>query len=648
MQGPPGESGDAGVIIIHPDDGDDITLEPNGTVGYVRDTAGLALSSGQVVLVPAAEVDALKQSEIDLTQPPADAAHSVVDEPIEDLTDQKLDSFAHVTVDDRGRYRFVDVADGEYFVVFVPSAQDDAHLPSIDPERLARSAKALRGGRLDLTVSCTPSASATYVGESSCLNCHGRHSALSSAHALTLRVPGRTNALQDTAGRPRLDEALASFRAGVTLHFYDCAPRTDTLPLCAVSESAPGDAGRVAFRARLLCEGSGCTEGAGAYAVELVSADGQDVQRYPVALILGGAMSHAQFVTAVELPGGTRTHLVLPFSYQLAGDDARSSYRDFHWLAYQPQDWFDLETSKLVLPEPVRAFEKQCLACHATGVRVQGDESDGFSARAAVDPFGTYDLDQDGRLELLGVTCESCHGPGSEHLEQAPRGQRIVSPRLLTPERQALLCGACHSNPRGHDGELAPLDDEGVMPQPGERRLSYLSEHVSRSDAAASDLFASGDSRLAQQQYTDFVRSPKYRNGSLLATCSDCHSPHRQYELPADMLFAPNGEGACTGCHQPQADMHAHALDEVEFDHVAGVDAAELTCVACHQVKTALGGAHVPALIDNSVPSSVVTYFHGDRTSHRFSFVNRAEVAVQPIAATDACAFCHVNFLPRP
>ncbi len=647
-QGPPGDSGDGGVVIIRPDAGDGLPLAPNGVVGYVRDTAHEALGSGKVVLVPASAVEALKDSPVDLSQAPAQAQDSAVDEPIEDLLDRDLDTFASAPVDDEGRYRFVELAEGNYFVVFLPDAADDAHLTSMDPARLPRAASALRGGRLDLTVSGTPSAAARYVGESSCLGCHGRHTALASAHALSVRVPGQASALQDTAGRPRLDEALARFRAGAILHFYDCAARTDNLPACAVSETEPADPARVSFRARLLCEGAGCAQGAGSYVVELVSADGQDVQRYPVALSVGGAMSYQQFVTAVELPGGTRTHLVLPFSYQLAGDDTRDSYRDFPWVAYQPEDWFDLGTSELQRPAPPRAFEKQCLGCHATGLQVFGDDSEGYWAKAAVEPDGTYDLDGDGRLELLGITCESCHGPGSEHLEQTPRGRRIVSPRYLTSERQTLLCGACHSNPRGHGGELAPLDAQGEMPRPGERRHSYLRDHASRTDATGSDLFASGDSRLSRQQYTDFVRSPKYRNGSLLATCSDCHSPHREYELPADMLFSPDSDDACIGCHQAQGDLHAHALDKVEYDHVQGVDQSQLSCATCHQVKTALGGAHVPALVDNSVPSDVITYLHGDRTSHRFAFVDRTEVASQPIAATEACAFCHVQFLPRP
>lgn len=639
-QGPAGEPADGGVIIIVPEAGDGLPLEPEGVVGLVRDTAQQPLTAGRVVLVPAADVEALKGSAIDLNQTPEQAAGSKVDEPLEDLIDQNA-ALASATVDAQGRYRFSALADGDYFVVFVPDAGDDAHLTSMDPARLPRGAASLRGGRLDLTVSGAASGNARYVGSSSCLNCHGRHTALGSAHALSVRVPGQPSALQDTRGRPRLDESLAAFRAGKTLYFYDCAPRSDTLPACALSETAPSDMNRVRARARLAFDAA-----SNAYTVELTAADGANAQRYSVALSIGGALSYQQFVTSAQLASGLHTHWVLPFSYQLAGDDTRASYRDFRWVAYRPEDWFDLSTGQAKRPANERAFEKQCVGCHATGAQVFGDATGGFSASAAAEPLGVYDLDGDGRLELLGVSCESCHGPGSEHIERTPRGQRIVSPSLLSTERQNLVCGACHSNPRGRADELAPLDVHGSMPRPGVRRKNYLSDHTSRIDAQGSDLFSSGDSAHSIQQYTDFIRSPKYRNGSLLATCSDCHAPHREPALPADLLFRTSDNSYCAGCHAAQKDVNAHANDKAHYDHVRSVDQTELTCVACHQVKTATGGAHVPALIDNTVTTNVYTYLSGDRTSHRFSFVDRTQANAQPIAATNACAFCHVNFLP--
>jgi hypothetical protein len=635
--GPPdaGAGADAGVHDARAPE--DFPLEPLGLVGEVVDTAGELLGSGRVVLVPADEVRALAEAPLDLSLAPAALAAALDDEPLEDVIDARGASLESAEVDARGRYRFTTLRDGDSFLVFVPAADDTSHLPSMDATRLPRGAAALRGGRLDLRVSCTPSSEARYVGSTPCLTCHGRHDSLASAHALTLRRPGQSSYFQDTRAAPRIDEALEAFREERTLTFYDCAARDDALPLCAVSETAPTDTARIAFTAQLRHE-------AGAYRIELVGADGSGRTSYPLLLTIGGALSYQQFVTRIALPGGGFSHFVLPLSYQLAGSDDRASYRDFRWVAYRPEDWFDLDQRALREPELPRAFDRECAGCHVTGVSLQGDATVGFLASAAPERDGILDLDGDGRLEQLSVSCESCHGPGSEHIERAPRGLAIVSPRLLTPERQALLCGACHSNPRGKDGALAPLDAEGHMPRPGERRQSYLRDHVSRADASEADLFASGDSRHARQQYTDFVRSPKYRSGALLVTCSDCHAPHREEEQPASLWRAPTDEGACTACHAEPADIHAHALAKVEFDHVRAVDQDELSCVACHMVKTAAGGARPLALVDeSSLP--VVEYTRGDRTSHRFAFVGREAAREQPVAATERCAFCHADFL---
>jgi hypothetical protein len=622
----------------------DFPLEPAGLVGEVVDTAGRLVGRGRVVLVPAADVRALGAAPLDLSLSPEAAAAALDDEPLEDVIDARGAELESAELDPRGRYRFTTLGDGDSFVVFVPASDDADHLPSMDGTRLPRSAQALRGGRLDLRVSCTPSADARYVGSTPCLTCHGRHESLASAHALTLRRPGHGSFLQDTRAAPRIDEALREFRAGRTLHFYDCAARSDGLPACAVSATAPADATRVALTARLVHDASMAPGALGEYRVELERADGAEQASYPVLVTLGGALSAQQFVTRIALPGGGFSHFVLPLTYQLAGSDDRSSYRDYRWLAYRVEDWLDLEARTLREPALPRSFDRECAGCHVTGVAVRGDASSGFLASAAPEPEGIADLDGDGRLEQLNVGCESCHGPGSEHIESTPRGQAIVSPGLLTPERQALVCGACHSKPLGKGGSLAPLDAQGHMPRPGERRLGYLRDHVSRVDASTDDLFASGDSRHAGQQYTDFIRSPKYRSGALLVTCSDCHAPHREAEQPSSLWRAPGDEGACMACHAEPADLHAHALAEVDFDHVRAVDQDALSCVSCHMVKTATAGARPLALVDQS-PLPRVEYTRGDRTSHRFAFVGREAAGEQPVAATHECAFCHADFL---
>ncbi len=655
--GPPGPPGsgapeqdggsDAHVPTGGGDASDGLQLEPNGLVGVVSDAAGLLVEAGRVVLVPASDVQASAEIPVNLSVSPAEAEASTVDEPLEDAIDTH-DGYPSAALDQLGRYRFTAIADGAYFVVFVPASGDGQHLAGAPAGRLPRDAASLRGGRLDLRVSSTPSASASYVGTGSCLTCHGRHTSLASAHMLTLKKPGQASYLQDTTRAPRIDDALAAFRAGITLTFYDCAAPNDDRPTCAVSETAPADSSRVGFTMALLHDAA-LPEGAdGAYSVEIRSRDGTQRTRYPVVLTLGGVLSHQQFITRVATPSGGITHLVLPMSYQFAGDDSRDSPRDFRWLAYRAEDWLDFEEHTLREPALGEAFDRQCAACHVTGFALSGNDQDGYLASASADRDGVLDLDGDGRLEALFVSCEACHGPGSEHIERAPRGQAIVSPSLLTPERQALLCGACHSNPRGQHGSRPPLDAQGHMPMPGERRKSYLHDHVSRVDAASTDLFPSGDSRQLNQQYTDFIRSPKARSASLLMTCSDCHAPHREADFPASLRAAPDDEAACIACHAQAGDLHAHALEKTHYDHVRGVDQTQLSCVSCHMVRTAAGGARPIALVDRSPATPQVTYLGGDRASHRFSYSGRSLAGEQPIAATQACASCHADFLPNP
>ncbi len=98
--------------------------------------------------------------------------------------------------------------------------------------------------------------------------------------------------------------------------------------------------------------------------------------------------------------------------------------------------------------------DKDCLGCHVTGLGKEGG----------------YDPEDPG-IYLLGVSCESCHGPGGRyqglHREAA---ERFDKNRLTTP-RQALAdagqdfafverCNACHLNYRGSPwkGSKAPYN----------------------------------------------------------------------------------------------------------------------------------------------------------------------------------------------
>ena len=121
-----------------------------------------------------------------------------------------------------------------------------------------------------------------------------------------------------------------------------------------------------------------------------------------------------------------------------------------------------------------------------------------------------------------GIHCESCHGPGSEHVSSNGRVGTILNPRRLNPTEINQLCGACHRNAPESDW----TDKWRTRHQP-----SYLSQSVC------------------------FRKSGK-------VSCLTCHDPH----APLNKVAAQYDK-RCAECHQTVA-------------HRTPV--ASRTCVECH------------------------------------------------------------------
>ena len=648
--GPRGPAGDSGVVIAS---SEELPLEPEGVVGSVRDASGRHVTAGRVYFVPADDVGELSQGALDLQRSPDDAADDAHDEPLEDLIDADGDDYASARVGDDGLFALKRLDDGRYFVVFVPAEDDEAHLPGGDACRSALDRDSLAGSRLDLRVSSRPSEAARYVGSSSCFGCHGRHRTMGTAHRVGLQVPGLRGPYQDATGFPDVDLAAHAFEDGTTLYYYDCDPEREHEAKCAVADVDPTLAepsAEVSFELQLDRDPSIAREELGAYTATLVNREGSGTATYAVSLTYGGLLTRQHLLTPLSNADGSRTHHVLPFQRNLAGDDDLSASDDHRYRDYHAERWFDFEEGELREPEPMQSFDVQCAGCHFTGFSLRGDEGDGLHAHAVADVSGDFDFDGDGRREEINVGCESCHGPGSEHLEAQVRGLSIVSPSLLTPEREALVCGRCHSRPRGlfGGGSQAPLDADGRMPPPGARRADYVTG-LERIDAHEDELFASGDSKQHHAQYTDFVRSAMYRNDAQLMSCTDCHDAHGSEEHAHELLQAAGDAALCTGCHSQgrYTEVRVHVEQATSFVHDASED-DELACNVCHMVRTATSGAHVPELRDDIPSSSAVQYFHGDVASHRFAVAPRADYDEQPVAATLDCGFCHGAELPNP
>lgn len=644
VRGPPGEPG----VSTQP-----LELEPMGVVGWVTDATGGTVGGGTVYFVPAADVATLAETPIaviDRTDVGAVAAEGH-DEPLEDLIDANGSSYQSVVVGDDGVYRVTALTTGIFFVVWTPAAADDEHLPGGSLCRVALDSSSIIGTQQNIRISSVQSAAATYIGSSTCMGCHGRHRIMRTAHRVGLSVPGRRGNLQDTYPWPSFDEALASLPA--TVHFYDCDGARSGFSKCKTSTTDPGTG--VSFRATIARVPSVPMGEVGAFTVTLDNVAGTGTAGpYAIALTYGGAVFKQRFVARIRR-AGVWVHIMLPLQFNYEGSETYASSNDWTWRDYHSEQWYDFTGNTFREPTNDQSFDANCAGCHFTGFRLSrvGAAGTPWQARAVAEPNGAYDFDDDGRLDEINIGCESCHGPGSEHLETPGFGSHIISPSYLTPEREAMICGRCHSRPRGIGGVAGdpPLDAMHRFPRPGIRRSEFASGFTQRVDGAASNFWVtSGDSSAHHQQYSDYIRSGMYRNGQQLMTCSDCHDAHGNDDNEHQLRSPSEDNSLCTGCHSgtgftPNADDHVRTVVASSHPRLG----ASFVCTQCHMVGTAASGARRPQLVVSGSP-----YMHGDIAGHRFhptrvaEFSSVAAAVAQPLPVTLSCALCHPGTFSLP
>ncbi len=143
-----------------------------------------------------------------------------------------------------------------------------------------------------------------------------------------------------------------------------------------------------------------------------------------------------------------------------------------------------------------------------------------------------------------GVHCESCHGPGSAHLQAVAKGrpgEGMVNLKRLSPERSLAVCAPCHS---GFSDQYDPVPDDLL-----------ISNQVN-----------------ALRHADCFIQSGEG------ITCVSCHDPHKS--VTSDPRPYVN---ACLNCHSEQAKPHA-AICPVN---------AKQGCIGCHMPKVVMGPYHV-------------------------------------------------------
>jgi len=615
-----------------------------------------------VYAIPAAEVAAIATVPLTLTAGMYDNGALAADEPLEDLVNGNytpagggVGTYKKGVTDAAGKAVVAGLATGAsdmYFVYVKPAETDSNHLPGGSLCRTAVSGASLAAAETAVKVSTKPSSSAAFVGTTACLGCHASYATeKQTLHKLGIMAPGAPSGLQDLArfgpgdGVYNIGAGLAKFTAGdnttggTTVYFsdYDATRKFDKFK---TSESAP-TGGTLYATVRIYKDAADNT-----YKMQFTNvvnpADNNSGMIRQTVLNYGGGLYKQRYLTKVA---GKESLYVLPLQFNAAGSDnsadrTRKVWRDYHL----DQWWNTADNTFKTAPVAANSFDIQCAPCHYNGYRVTQNAGGEYVASGVSDSNSEVHPVA-GTKQEMNIGCETCHGPGSEHVAAGGNGKFIVSPGILTPERASMICGQCHSRSQGNDSFLikkdSPLDNTNKMMVAGTSRAAFLAGNTSRHDASstAGDLWADNThSKSHHQQYTDFIRTAKYRNGSRLLTCYSCHDPHAPGTDRHQMSGTTNNS-LCQGCHTTVTDVVAHMTAKIGASMGAGTK-----CIQCHNPKTASSGAGGNPTTPVTGGTSAAKYYQGDISSHLFDVPRKTATSstnTMPVPYTNNCGVCH-------
>jgi tetratricopeptide (TPR) repeat protein len=170
-----------------------------------------------------------------------------------------------------------------------------------------------------------------------------------------------------------------------------------------------------------------------------------------------------------------------------------------------------------------------------------------------------------------GINCQRCHGPGSQHVELAGRGQdatgirkAIVNPAHLSPDRQMDVCQQCHLETTSDElPQAVRRFGRGVYTfRPGEALADYMVYFDHAPGTGHDDKFEINGSAYRLRKSACFLRS----EGRLV--CTTCHNPHR---TPKGTEAVRHFRESCQKCHST-----------VQLSNHPG---PESDCVRCHMPK---------------------------------------------------------------
>ena len=250
-----------------------------------------------------------------------------------------------------------------------------------------------------------------------------------------------------------------------------------------------------------------------------VQMPGQPALDFPVETLIGGDRHGLSFILRVpDLKGSPLARAPLVEARYFHYREQNKLALELGFPEAKPSN-YETALGRVLTPY----LEKRCFACHGAP-RTHGTRVD------------------------TGVDCESCHGPGREHLaalSSHSKDLRILNPAKLPVADRMKTCSQCHAG--GSDLIEDPMPDD----------------------------------TLISDQVTAMKNNECGRQSGGAITCSNCHDPHK--DAPSSVVVE-RSEKTCLRCHSTSAAKHAGLCP---VNRTNG-------CVGCH-MPDAVRGAFIMA-----------------------------------------------------
>lgn len=221
---------------------------------------------------------------------------------------------------------------------------------------------------------------------------------------------------------------------------------------------------------------------------------------------------------------------------------------------------------------------------------------------------------------LEAHSCESCHGPGGAHAEDADP-KKIFSFKTASSKEINQRCLSCHSSGQGHMNFSRSAHSEN--------NLSCLSCHSAHQSNKNQFLLIKAQPALCYSCHLNvkpqFNMPFHHRVEEGLVKCSDCHSPHGGF-VAKQLRSAAARDSVCFTCH---IDKQGPFVFEHQVVKTEG-------CEACHSPH----GSPNPRLVKTSNLNILCLSCH---TGSTFSSASGTPDFHNQAAQYQACTICHAQ-----